>query len=51
MQRQDAVISGEVFVIGSNDHLEVWNRSRFDAAMKADKLTDADLDVLAGYHI
>ena len=49
--RQEAAIAGEVFVIGDNDHLKIWNRSRFDAAVRKDKLTAADLDALSGFHI
>ena len=49
--RERAAVVGDVFVVGNDDHLEVWNRSSFDAAMKADTLDDADLEVLASYNI
>ena len=49
--RERATVTGEVFVLGSDDHLEVWNRNSFDLAMKADGLDDSDLEVLANYNI
>jgi MraZ protein len=49
--RERAAVIGDVFVVGSDDHLEVWNRSSFDAAMQADKIEDADLEVLASFNI
>lgn len=49
--RERAGVTDEVFVLGSDDHLEVWNRTRFDAQLQSDAIDDADLEVLATYHI
>ena len=49
--RERAAVAGDVFVVGSDDHLQVWNRAAFDAAMQADQIDDADLEVLASYNI
>lgn len=49
--RERAGVTGEVFVVGSNDRLEVWNRSSFDEAMQTDRITQADLDTLASFNI
>ena len=49
--RERAEVSGEVFVIGHNDHLEVWNRARFDAAMAADALDESDFQALEPYRL
>ena len=45
--REDAQISGDVIVIGKNDHLEVWNSEIIRTSLKEDPLTDADRDKLA----
>lgn len=47
--RDRAGVMGEVFVLGADDHLEVWNRARFDTTMQADGLDDSDLESLARY--
>jgi MraZ protein len=49
--RERAAVHGDVFVMGADDHLEVWNRDAFDAAMKTHALDDADLAVLASFNI
>jgi MraZ protein len=49
--REHAGVTGEVFVLGADDHLEVWNRARFDAALDSDAITDADDDVFAQHRI
>jgi MraZ protein len=49
--RERAEVSGEVFVIGHNDHLEVWNRARFDASMAADALDESDYQSLEPYRL
>ena len=49
--RETASVKGEVFVLGADDHLEVWNRALFDAEMKAGVIEDSDLEVLATYRI
>jgi MraZ protein len=49
--RESASVMGEVFVIGSDDHLEVWNRERFDDDLRTDPIDDGDLEVLATYRI
>jgi len=49
--RDRAEVTGEVFVIGADDHLEVWNRARFDESMQSSALGDDDLEILATYGI
>jgi MraZ protein len=49
--RERAAVHGDVFVMGADDHLEVWNRDAFDAALKTNALSDADLAVLASFNI
>ena len=49
--RESASVVGEVFVIGSDDHLEVWNRDRFDTDMRTDPINAADLEALAIHRI
>lgn len=49
--RERASVHGDVFVMGADDHLEVWNRAAFDAALKAHDIDDADLAVLASFNI
>ena len=49
--RERASVHGDVFVMGADDHLEVWNRDAFDTALKAHALDDADLAVLASFNI
>jgi MraZ protein len=44
--RARAGIDGEVAVIGQHDHLEVWNRSTLEQRLKAQPLTDNDLEEL-----
>jgi MraZ protein len=45
--REDAKISGEVTVIGKNDHLEVWNNEIIRRSMREEPLTNADRERLA----
>ena len=49
--RERAAVHGEVFVMGADDHLEVWNREAFDANLQKNALDDADLAVLASFNI
>src|SRR5262245_5707943 len=49
--RERAAVHGDVFVMGADDHLEVWNRDAFDAAMKSRSIDDTDLDALARFNI
>lgn len=49
--RRQAGIDGEVFVLGTNDHLEVWNREQFEKRLTSDPITSADLEVLSNYGI
>ncbi|MEE2776586.1 MAG: division/cell wall cluster transcriptional repressor MraZ [Acidobacteriota bacterium] len=44
--RDNAGMAGEVVVLGLQDHLEIWNRERFEMRMKDEPLTDDDLDGL-----
>ena len=45
--REDAKISGEVIVIGRNDHLEVWNNEIIRKSLVDDPLSHADRERLA----
>jgi transcriptional regulator MraZ len=49
--RERADVNGDVFVMGADDHLEVWNRDKFDAAMQDRPIDDADLNTLASFNI
>lgn len=46
--RDSAGMDGEVVVLGIQDHLEVWNRERFEDRLTAEPLTDEILDALTG---
>jgi len=45
--RETASVNGDVTVLGQQDHLEVWNRARFDAEHRP--LDDDELDSLADF--
>lgn len=45
--REDAQISGDVLVIGRNDHVEVWNSEAIRKDIKDQPLTDADMQRLS----
>lgn len=45
--RETADISGEVVVSGRLDHLEVWNRERFDQRLLEEPFTNEDFANLA----
>ncbi len=45
--REDAQISGDVIVIGKNDHLEIWNTEKIREKLKNEPLTVADRERLA----
>ncbi len=49
--RESAAMNGEVDVIGSAEHLELWNHERFMAKLEREPLTDEDLAVLAQHGI
>ncbi|MDX1382939.1 MAG: division/cell wall cluster transcriptional repressor MraZ [Thermoanaerobaculia bacterium] len=44
--RESAGMVGEVVVLGLQDHLEVWNRDRFETRLRDEPFTDDDLDAL-----
>ncbi len=46
--REAADMSGEVAVLGKNNHLEVWNNERFLARLKANPLSEEDRRILSG---
>ncbi len=46
--REKAAMAGEVSVVGSFDHLEVWNLERLTADLSAAPFTDNDRRVVAG---
>ena len=45
--REDANITGDVIVIGKNDHLEIWNVEVIRKSLQEQPLTDADRERLA----
>lgn len=45
--RDKAETHGEVAVLGQQEFLEVWNRTRFEAGLEDNPLTDEDLETLA----
>ena len=45
--REDAQLSGDVVVIGKNDHLEVWNKQVMTKDVKENPLTLEDRERLA----
>jgi MraZ protein len=45
--REDANITGDVIVIGKNDHLEIWNVDVIRKSLQEQPLTDADRERLA----
>ncbi len=49
--RESAEITGEVVVSGRLEHLEIWNRERFDQKLLAEEFTEEDFEDLAGLGI
>ncbi|MFB0519115.1 MAG: division/cell wall cluster transcriptional repressor MraZ [Acidobacteriota bacterium] len=49
--RDSAQMDGEVAVLGSVRHLEVWNKKRYEEYIKAHPLTDKDMTRLAELNI
>jgi MraZ protein len=45
--RERAQMSGEVAILGQQRHLDVWNRSRFEARLKSDPFTEQDQKTLS----
>ena len=45
--REDAELSGDVVIIGKNDHLEVWNKQILRNNVKGNPLTSEDREKLA----
>jgi len=45
--REDAQLSGDVIVMGRNDHLEVWNKQTLSKDVKDNPLTEEDRERLA----
>ncbi len=46
--REHAQMSGEVAVLGQQQHLDVWNRSRFESKLQRDPFTEQDQKILSG---
>lgn len=46
--RERAAMTGEVIVSAQLDHLEIWNRERFEARLAERPFTDEDFAALAG---
>jgi MraZ protein len=49
--RETAAMTGEVSVLGKQNHLEVWNQKRLQERFKKEGFTDEDGRALAGYGI
>lgn len=49
--RDLANLTGEVAVVGKVDYLELWNNDRIQAKVKAEPITDVDLEGLAEFGI
>lgn len=49
--RDLATLSGDVAVIGKIDYLELWNNDRIQAKVKAEPVTDVDLEGLSEFGI
>ncbi|TKJ35383.1 division/cell wall cluster transcriptional repressor MraZ [bacterium (candidate division B38) B3_B38] len=49
--RESAQMDGEVAVLGSVKHLEVWNKKRYEEHIKAHPLTEKDMTRLAELNI
>lgn len=45
--REKAAITGEVVVSGRLDHLEVWNRERFESRLADEPFTEDDYRILS----
>jgi len=45
--REHAQMSGEVAVLGQQQHLDVWNRSRFESKLQKDPFTEQDQKTLS----
>ena len=45
--RERAAMAGEVVVTGQLDHLEIWNRERFEQRLEDQPFTDDDFSALA----
>jgi MraZ protein len=45
--REDAQIQGDVIVVGSTDHLEVWNNEILRKSLKDEPMTNEDREKLA----
>lgn len=51
MLRESAAMSGEVSVLGLQNHLAVWNQKRLDERFKKEPFTDEDGRVLSEFGI
>ena len=51
MLRESAAMSGEVSVLGLQNHLEVWNQKRLAERLKKDPFTEEDGRALSGFGI
>lgn len=45
--RRSADVTGDVVVLGKLDHLDVWNRERFEAKLVAEPITEEDQQFLS----
>jgi len=49
--RDQARMEGEVVVLGTDDHLEIWNRAAFEEKLTGERVTPEDLEILSQYGI
>ncbi len=45
--REAASLDGDVVVCAAGDHLQIWNRERFEEGLSDEPFTDADFEALA----
>jgi MraZ protein len=49
--RERAQTTGDVFIVGYDDHLEIWNRQAFETTMQSSSIDASDLETLARFNI
>lgn len=49
--RRKAAMSGEVAILGSRDHLQIWNRNNFERKVEEEPLTLEDQNLLSSLGI
>ena len=49
--REKARMDGDVVVLGTDDHLEIWNRAVFEEKLGSEPMTTDEIEVLSQYGI